>query len=229
MTNTYQESVTNPISAAHGEYRKAIYLLEMKGGPVNNSALAEYMAVAPASATNMVKKLAQFELVEHEPYRGVRLTKLGRQIALEVLRHHRLLELFLHEALGMSWDRVHEEAEKLEHVLSDALEDAIADALGHPTVDPHGDPIPSKEGEVEIAEGAALSTVRVNLPHVILRVLLQDQERLYYLGTLGLYPGTEVTVLERAPFNGPLLINVGGVQHALAFEMAETLLVKESK
>jgi DtxR family Mn-dependent transcriptional regulator len=96
-------------------------------------------------------------------------------------------------------------------------------------VDPHGDPIPSKEGEVEIAEGTALSTVRVNLPHVILRVLLQDQERLYYLGTLGLYPGTEVTVLERAPFNGPLLINVGGVQHALAFEMAETLLVKESK
>lgn len=225
MTKNYQAKIESPLSPAHEDYLKAIYVLEMNGEQVTNSALANYMGFAPASATNMVKKLAQANLVEYEPYQGVRLTRLGRQVALEVLRHHRLLELFLHETLDMSWDRVHDEAEKLEHVISEALEDAIATALGHPTVDPHGDPIPSKDGQVARQAGVPLSSVAAKRPHRLVRVLHQDQARLHYLGSLGLYPGAQVTVQERAPFKGPLLIEVDGEQHALAYEMAETLLV----
>ncbi len=225
MTKNYQAKLKSPLTPAHEDYLKAIYVLEMHGEEVTNSALASYMGFAPASATNMVKKLAQLTLVEYEPYQGVRLTKLGRQVALEVLRHHRLLELFLHETLAMSWDRVHEEAEKLEHVISESLEDAIANVLGHPTVDPHGDPIPSKDGEVARQAGIPLSTALVRHPYAVVRVLHQDQERLHYLGSLGLYPGTPVEVQERAPFHGPLLINVAGEQHALAYDIAEKLLV----
>jgi DtxR family Mn-dependent transcriptional regulator len=229
MAKNYQSKLENPLSSAHEDYLKAIYVLEMKGEKVNNSALANYMGFAPASTTNMVKKLAQLNLVEYEPYQGVQLTRLGRQVALEVLRHHRLLELFLHETLAMSWDRVHEEAEKLEHVISEALEDAIAIALGHPTVDPHGDPIPSKDGQIARQSGIPLSSVAAQRPYLLVRVLHQDQERLHYLGSLGLYPGARVTVRERAPFNGPLLIDVEGEQHALAHDMAETLLVTTHK
>lgn len=225
MTKNYQAKLDSPLTSAHEDYLKAIYVLEMNGEKVNNSALANHMGFAPASATNMVKKLAQLNLVEYEPYQGVRLTRLGRQVALEVLRHHRLLELFLHETLAMSWDRVHEEAEKLEHVMSEALEDAIATVLGHPTVDPHGDPIPSKDGQVARQTGVPLSAVAVNRVCILVRVLHQDQERLHYLGSLGLYPGAHVSVLERTPFNGPLLIEIEGEKHAMAYDMAETLLV----
>jgi DtxR family transcriptional regulator, Mn-dependent transcriptional regulator len=225
MTKNYQAKLESPLTPAHEDYLKAIYVLEMNGEKVNNSALAKHMGFAPASATNMVKKLAQLNLVEYEPYQGVRLTRLGRQVALEVLRHHRLLELFLHETLAMSWDRVHEEAEKLEHVISEALEDAIAAVLGHPTVDPHGDPIPSKDGQVVRQSGVPLSAVAMNQVYILVRVLHQDRERLHYLGSLGLYPGTRVSVLERTPFNGPLLIEIEGEKHAMAYDMAETLLV----
>ncbi|MBX3000415.1 MAG: metal-dependent transcriptional regulator [Caldilineaceae bacterium] len=225
MTKNYQTKLEGPLTPAHEDYLKAIYVLEMNGEKVNNSALANHMGFAPASATNMVKKLAQLNLVEYEPYQGVRLTRLGRQVALEVLRHHRLLELFLHETLAMSWDKVHEEAEKLEHVMSEALEDAIATVLGHPTVDPHGDPIPSKDGQVARQPGVPLSAVGIHQDYILVRVLHQDQERLHYLGSLGLYPGTRISVLERTPFHGPLLVEIEGEKHALAFDMAETLLV----
>jgi DtxR family transcriptional regulator, Mn-dependent transcriptional regulator len=225
MTKNYQAKLEGPLTSAHEDYLKAIYVLEMNGEKVNNSALANHMGFAPASATNMVKKLAQLNLVEYEPYQGVRLTRLGRQVALEVLRHHRLLELFLHETLAMSWDRVHDEAEKLEHVISETLEDAIAAVLGQPTVDPHGDPIPSKDGQVVRQAGVPLSEVSINQVYILVRVLHQDQERLHYLGSLGLYPGTRVNVVERTPFNGPLLIEIEGEKHAMAYDMAETLLV----
>jgi DtxR family transcriptional regulator, Mn-dependent transcriptional regulator len=225
MTKNYQAKLEGPLTSAHEDYLKAIYVLEMNGEKVNNSALANHMGFAPASATNMVKKLAQLNLVEYEPYQGVRLTRLGRQVALEVLRHHRLLELFLHETLAMSWDRVHEEAEKLEHVISERLEDAIAAVLGHPTVDPHGDPIPSKDGQVVRQSGVPLNAVALNQVYILVRVLHQDRERLHYLGSLGLYPGTRVSVVERTPFNGPLLIEIEGEKHAMAYDMAETLLV----
>jgi len=225
MAKNYVHATENPLTPAHEDYLKAIYLLEANGEPVSNSALAQHMGFAPASATNMVKKLAELHLVTHEPYRGVELTDLGRQVALEVLRHHRLIELFLHQTLDMSWDRVHEEADKLEHVISEAMEDAMAAVLGNPTVDPHGDPIPSKEGHVDKRPGSPLTGAPIDEPLRLVRVLTQDPDRLCYLGSLGLYPDAEVVLRERAPFQGPLLVKVNGKPHALACEMAECLQV----
>src|SRR6476469_2759602 len=149
MTKTIALDNEKTLTPAHEDYLKAIYLLRAKGDEVNNSALAHHLDVSPASATNMVKKLAELALVEYEPYQSVTLTENGERVALEVLRHHRLLELYLHEKLNLPWDQVHAEAEKLEHVISEALEDAIAVALGNPMVDPHGDPIPTKKGQIE--------------------------------------------------------------------------------
>src|SRR6185369_10272536 len=148
-----QELVQTPeLTAAVQDYAKAIYALETRDGSASTTALAERLDVRPASVSGMLKKLVVLGLVEHEPYRGVRLTERGRLVALEVVRHHRLLELFLVESLGMGWDEVHAEAEILEHVLSEELEELIAAKLGHPTLDPHGDPIPSRE--LSIAEDA---------------------------------------------------------------------------
>ncbi len=213
------------LTAVHEDYVKAIYVLQAKGCKVNNSALAHHLDVTPASATNMVKKLAELALVVHEPYQSIQLTETGERVALEVLRHHRLLELYLYQQLQLPWDQVHAEAEKLEHVLSEVLEDAMATALNHPTVDPHGDPIPSKAGVMEKVDGVPLSTVELNRPYRLCQVLMQDQARLSYLGTLGLYLNVTVTLLKRAPFAGPLLTEVGGEHHALAHDMAESLLV----
>ena len=213
------------ITPAHEDYLKAIYALSSGGEEVTNSALAHHLGVSPASATNMVKKLADLGLVTYERYQNIALTGDGEKVALEVLRHHRLLELYLHDKLNLPWDQVHAEAERLEHVLSEALEDAMSAALGNPTVDPHGDPIPSKDGRVQDVGGILLSQAELNRSYRILRVLVQDAQRLIYLGSLHLYPNTEVTVLRRAPFNGPLLVDVGGEHHALAHEMAEFLVV----
>lgn len=225
MTKNYVHATENPLTPAHEDYLKAIYQLAANGGPVSNSALAQHMGFAPASTTNMVKKLAELNLVTHEPYQGVDLTPLGRQVALEVLRHHRLIELFLHQTLDMSWDRIHDEADRLEHVISEALEDAIAAALGDPTVDPHGDPIPSKEGHVDSTPGILLADAAIDQPMQLIRVLTQDPDRLCYLGSLGLYPDAEIVLRERAPFQGPLLVEINGAPHALAHEMAECLQV----
>lgn len=213
------------ITPAHEDYLKAIYTLESNGVEVSNSALAHHLSVTPASATNMVKKLAELGLVTYEPYQNVALTPSGQRVALEVLRHHRLLELYLHDKLNLPWDQVHAEAEKLEHVLSETLEDAMAAALGNPTVDPHGDPIPTKDGHVDNIGGILLSEGELNRSYRIIRVRLQDSDRLIYLGTMGLYPNANVILLSRAPFLGPLLIEVDGEHHALAYDMAEHLVV----
>ena len=213
------------LTSAHEDYLKAIYMLAAKGQKVTNSALASRLAVSPASATNMVKKLAELDLVEYLRYQSIALTPAGERVALEVLRHHRLLELYLHQKLSLPWDKVHAEAEKLEHVLSETLEDAIARSLGNPTIDPHGDPIPTKLGEIEQVEGVPLSRAALKQPYRLVRVLMQDDERLRYLSSLGLYLNAQVTLLERAPFDGPLLIDVDGEHHALAHTMAELLMV----
>ena len=226
LVHDEQTPSQNPLTSAHEDYVKAIYVLNTRGTKVTNSALANHLSVSPASTTNMVKKLADLRLVEHKPYQSITLTDAGERIALEVLRHHRLLELYLHQELNMPWEQVHAEAEKLEHVISEALEDAIAAALGHPTVDPHGDPIPTKEGHVAAVVGEPLSQAELNQSYRLVRVLHQDQERLSYLGTLGLYPNATIIIRERAPFNGPLLIDVDGQSHALANDMAEHLLVE---
>lgn len=214
------------LTPAHEDYVKAIYMLHTRGVEVTNSALANQLKVAPASATNMVRKLGELGLVTYAPYQSIQLTPAGELVALEVLRHHRLLELYLHDKLNLPWELVHEEAERLEHVLSEALEDAIAAALGNPTIDPHGDPIPTKDGKVEAVEGTPLSRAALKQPHTIVRVLVQDAQRLIYLGAMQLYPHVVVTVLKRAPFDGPLLIEVAGEHHALAFDLAETIIVK---
>ena len=226
MTNIRSLEENKILTPAHEDYLKAIYLLASRGVEVSNSALAGQLGVAPASATNMVKKLCDLGLVRYEPYQDIALTDAGELVALEVLRHHRLLELYLHDKLKLPWDQVHEEAERLEHVLSETLEDAIAAALGDPTVDPHGDPIPTKDGKVETVSGVPLSIAELRRPYVVVRVLLQDPERLVYLGSMKLYPNSAVTVLKRAPFAGPLLIEVEGEHHALAHDLAEFIVVR---
>lgn len=225
MAKNYTSEISSPLSSNHEDYLKAIYLLETRGQKVTNSALSDYIGFTPASATNMVKKLAQMELVVHERYQGVSLTATGRRVALEILRHHRLLELFLHKTLDIPWDRVHDEAERLEHVISESLEDAIAASLGYPKVDPHGDPIPSKSGEINHRPSLPLSSAEPGRAYRLVQVLSHDNERLAYLGTLGLHPEVEIDLRERAPFDGPLLLEVAGEAHALAFEMAALLQV----
>jgi DtxR family transcriptional regulator, Mn-dependent transcriptional regulator len=225
MENPSEPPTSKLITPAHEDYLKAIYTLANNSVEVSNSALANQLGVTPASATNMVKKLADLGLVTYEPYQSIELTKSGQKVALEVLRHHRLLELYLHDKLNLSWDQVHAEAEKLEHVLSETLEDAMAAALGNPTVDPHGDPIPTKDGHIDDVAGILLSEGELNRVYRITRVRVQDSDRLVYLGTMGLYPNARVTLLSRAPFSGPLLIEVDGEHHALAHDMAELLVV----
>ena len=229
MAKTNMANRRKQLTSAHEDYLKAIYVLKSRGEEVTNSALANHLDVSPASATNMVKKLAGLNLVEYERYQSIALSTAGERVALEVLRHHRLLELYLHQELKLPWDQVHAEAERLEHVISETLEDAIAVALGNPLVDPHGDPIPTKKGQIEGVAGLPLSSVELNVPHRLVRVLMQDEDRLRYLGSLGLYPNVQVTLLERAPFDGPLLIDVDGTHHALAHDMAKLLLVFPSE
>jgi len=215
-----------PLSAAHEDYLKAIYQLQTKGVRVNNSALASYLNVTPASATNMVKRLAELDLVVYTPYQEMSLTISGERVALEVLRHHRLLELYLHTKLNLPWERVHAEAERLEHVMSDTLEDAISAALDDPTIDPHGDPIPTKDGHVEPVSGIPLPQAIPDTEYRIVRVLLQDVDRLTYLGSLGLVPGALIRMRQRAPFEGPVTVELDdGDRHAIAHEMAQVLLV----
>ena len=219
--------INSDISPAHQDYLKAIYMLLSRGQEASNSAIAQALGVAPASATNMVKRLAEAGLIEHVPYRGVQLTPAGQQVALEMVRHHRLIELFLHDILDMPWDQVHVEAERLEHAISEEVEEAIARKLGYPAVDPHGDPIPDRQGRLaEAATGVPLTELQPGCAARLARVHAQDGDRLRYLGQLGLYPGAQVAVLVRSPFQGPLLVDVDGEQRMLAFDLALELSVE---
>src|SRR5271170_5045202 len=189
------------------DYSKEIFALESRGdAPVSTNALAERLGITPGSVSAMLKRLGELGLITHLPYRGVRLTSDGRRIALEVIRHHRLLESYLAEALGMPWDRVHAEAEVLEHVLSEDLEELIAAKLGHPTVDPHGDPIPSAELELEERPTDRLENLGAGAAGLFVRVSDSDPEMLRYLAERGISPGDSFTVRERQPFGGPLFV-----------------------
>jgi DtxR family Mn-dependent transcriptional regulator len=215
------------LSHSHQDYLKTIYMLRSRGDEANNAAIAQAMGVTPASATNMVRRLAEMGLATYEAYRGVSLTMEGERVALEMVRHHRLIELFLHNVLDIPWDQVHAEAEELEHVISEELEETIARKLGYPLFDPHGDPIPAKDGTKAAVSDTALTAWPLDRPARLARVRTQDGDRLRYLGSLGLYPGAQVRVLGRVPFDGPLLVDVDGRQHMLAHEMAGFLLVME--
>jgi DtxR family transcriptional regulator, Mn-dependent transcriptional regulator len=212
------------VSESAQDYLKAIWKLE-RTGDMSTTALAESLGVTPASATAMLKKLATLGLVVHERYHGATLTPAGERMALEVVRHHRLLELYLMQALGLSWDQVHEEAERLEHHLSDELEARIDQALGFPTRDPHGDPIPSRELRLARDEPVALSDLEAGSMTVVRRVPDSDPELLRYLATLGLVPAEAVTVVDQAPFDGPVTVEVRGSRHAIGRSLAAQIEV----
>jgi DtxR family Mn-dependent transcriptional regulator len=217
-------------SAAVEDYAKAIYALEQReGGAVSTNALAERLDVTPASASGMVRRLGELGLVTHEPYRGVTLTAQGVRVALEVLRHHRLLELYLATSLGVPWDRVHDEAEVLEHVLSEELEELIAAKLGHPTRDPHGDPIPTADLVIEEQPTEALSTLDGGAAGRFVRVSDSDPEMLRYLAERGIAPGDAFEVVERQPFDGPLFVRFGDDVHVLGGSLAAAMRVERHR
>ena len=219
-------SATAGFTEAIQDYAKAIYTLELRAeDAVSTNALAERLAVSPASVTAMLKRMSEAGLVEHEPYRGVRLTGTGKRLALEVIRHHRLLESYLADALGMPWDRVHAEAEVLEHYISEELEERIATALGDPAVDPHGDPIPSRELEVSTEAGVTLAEMEPGDAGTFSRVSDSDSEMLRYLAERGIRPGADVAVTDRQPFGGPLFVEVGGKAHAIGGKLAERMVI----
>jgi DtxR family Mn-dependent transcriptional regulator len=183
------------LTQAIQDYLKVIYKLRGERADITTTAIAERLGVSAASVTNMIKKLARLRLVEHTPYHGVILTPGGEKVALEVIRHHRLLELYLSEVLGVSLDKVDEEAERLEHVLSEELEEKIAQTLGDPTHDPHGHPIPSREGRLDDSSFPALADLPRGATAVIVRVSDQDADVLRHLAAEGLLPGTRVRVV----------------------------------
>ncbi len=215
------------LSTAIENYLKTIYLLQQQGEQVSTNVLAEQLNVKPASVSGMLKKLAELQLVEHTPYYGVSVSPTGEKFALEVLRHHRLIELYLVEALGYTWDEVHPEAEELEHVISEKLESRIAAWLGNPTHDPHGDPIPSPEGQLPHEASQPLDALDVGQRATVAQVRMQDADRLRYLASLGLVPGASVELQSRAPFEGPLVIRVGTESHILDTRLAKAIVVKE--
>jgi DtxR family Mn-dependent transcriptional regulator len=214
-------------SNAVQDYAKAIYALEQRcEGPVSNNALAERLSVTAASASGMVKKLDELGLVTHVPYKGVQLTEAGERVALEVLRHHRLLELYLTENLDVPWDRVHAEAEVLEHVLSEELEALIAAKLGDPTVDPHGDPIPSKELTIEERPTEALADLEPGAHATFVRISDSDPDMLRYLDDRGVHPGDAFEVIDKQPFEGPIFARFGEDVHVLGGALARAMRVE---
>jgi DtxR family Mn-dependent transcriptional regulator len=214
-------------SHAIEDYAKAIYTLESRDGePVSTTALAERLELTAGSVSAMLRKLAELGLVSHRRYRGVRLTDAGRRLALEVIRHHRLLELFLAEVLDMPWDRVHKEAEVLEHVLSSELEEVIAEKLGNPTRDPHGDPIPTADFTIDEGETQSLAGLEAGTRGTFVRVSDSDPAMLRYLGQRGVTPGARFEVVDRQPFGGPLFVRFGEDVHPLGGELAQAMRVE---
>jgi DtxR family transcriptional regulator, Mn-dependent transcriptional regulator len=217
------ETQTADLTVAVQDYLKAIYALESVGARVTTSALAGRMGVSAPSATAMTKRLAELGLVERAPYRGVALTEEGLLGALEVLRHHRLLERYLVDRLGLSIDEVHAEADRLEHALSEELEAKIDAELGYPTHDPHGDPIPDSELRVAPGRDQTLLDLAPGERAVVSRVPDGDPELLRYLTELGLVPGSSVELVSFAPFGGPVVVRTKSGDHAIARELAERI------
>ena len=214
-------------SVAIEDYVKTIFALQSElAGPVSTTAVATRLGVTPASASGMLRRLHAQGLVSHRRYHGVALTDEGRLLALRVLRHHRLLETYLAESLGVPWDRVHQEADVLEHVLSDELEALIAAKLGNPTHDPHGDPIPSAELELEERTCVCLASLEAGATGVLARVSDAEPEMLRYLAERGIGPGASFEVVEHQPFDGPLFVRFGEDVHVLGGDLARAISVE---
>ena len=214
-------------SPAVEDYLKAIFKLSHQTEPATTSAIATRLGVAAPSVTGMLKRLSEQGLVEHVPYYGARLTGDGEETALRMIRRHRILELFLVNVLGYTWDCVHDEAERLEHAASDDLIERMAEVLGMPESDPHGAPIPAADGRYDAAPLPTLAHLAVGRPAVLRRVSDEDPAALRYLAMLKLVPGARVEVLERAPFNGPLRLRVGAEEQMVGVELAASLEVED--
>lgn len=215
-----------PATEAVEDYAKAIFALQRRrGGPVGTSALAARLGIAPASVSAMVKRLAEMKLVRHERYRGAVLTPAGERLALEVMRHHRLLESYLAEAFGMPWDRVHAEAEVLEHYISEELEELISDKLGDPALDPHGDPIPGRDLTLPADDTRRLSDLEPGDGGTFTRVSDSDPAMLRYLAERRIRPGARLRVEEKQPFGGPVFVRIGGRTHALGGALADAMRI----
>jgi DtxR family Mn-dependent transcriptional regulator len=213
------ESLTRSVE----DYLKAIYRLSPQGRPASTSEIAHRLELSPASVSGMVKRLSEQGLLEHVPYKGVQLTAEGRRAALRMLRRHRLIEAYLVAFLGYTWDTVHDEAERLEHAVSDALVERMAAVLGNPTVDPHGDPIPTPDGDIHEPASTPLSHVPAGATVEIQQVEEGQPERLRYIASMGLRPGVRVTVVDRQPFDGPITIEVGGRTHVIGSELGHVV------
>ena len=234
--------MTDPASHAHSgfrrdpgaanteaveDYAKAIYALARRErGPVSTSALAGRLGVAPSSVTAMLKRLQELGLARYQPYHGVILTASGEKVALEVIRHHRLLEAFFAEALEMPWDRIHDEAEVLEHYISEELERRIADKLGNPALDPHGDPIPTPDLDLATDRTTALADLGQGRVATFARVSDSDPEMLRYLAERGIRPGSRLEVKDAQPFGGPLFVEIEGHEHVLGGELVSKMRVE---
>ncbi len=208
-------------------YAKALYELQAREPEgVGTTAVAQRLGVTPASASGMLRRLAKEGVVEYAPYRGARLTPEGERIALEMIRHHRLIELFLAEVLGMPWDRVHEEAEVLEHHISEELEELIAAKLGEPAIDPHGDPIPDRDLAIRSDDSVPLTEVEPGEEAVFTRVSDSDAAMLRYLAERSIQPGAKLSIRSREPFGGPVIVEIGGRTHPLGPKLAESMRVQ---
>ncbi len=216
-----------PLTRSVEDYLKAVYSLTERGEAASTSSLAAALEVQPASVTGMVKRLAESGYVEHARYRGVRLTETGTREALRIIRRHRILETYLHVQLGYSWDDVHAEAERLEHAASEELIDRMAAVLKYPSHDPHGAPIPTRAGDIEASNFATLDEVDLGATVQIRAVQDEDPERLRYMEALGLTPGALLTVVDHAPYDGPLTVALADVPgtEVIGSELAAKIFV----
>ena len=217
-------AATQPLTAPVEDYLKAIYTIGRGTGAAATNEIAQRLALAPASVSGMVRRLADQGLLAYERYHGVKLTETGRRAALRTLRRHRVIEAYLAQALDYPWDRVHAEAERLEHAASDELVDRMAATMGEPEVDPHGAPIPTRDGAVDETEHTSLAELAVDTPGVVVRVADEDPAMLRYLAELSVVPGKRVTVKSRAPYGGPITLVVGRAEISVGPALAAHVL-----